>query len=70
MGKEEWGKWDMSWDKSSERGQKKGLASGWGGGDFSRGNSILAAEKQGMNVWVVTGSTSKKERNKIPLKRS
>lgn len=22
-----------------------------------------------MNVWVVTGSTSKKERNKIPLKR-
>lgn len=25
MGKEEWGKWDMSRDKSSERGQKKGL---------------------------------------------
>ena len=31
--------------KSSERGQKKGLGSGRGGGDFSRGNSILAAEK-------------------------
>lgn len=45
MGKEECGKWDVSRDKSSESGQKKGLASGWGGGNFSRGNSILVAEK-------------------------
>lgn len=43
--KEEWGKWDMSRDKSSERGQKKGLASGWGRDDLFRGNSILRAEK-------------------------